>query len=187
MKRFTVRRLAPPVLAALVTSVVVAAIAVGGQKTQAAGGAASPPNPSGQTAGQLAIDGKTIPILSYSLGASNPATIGTGSGGGSGKVSFSSLNMLKAVDANSPAFFLAVARGQHFPVATFTAQWGTAAASATMSYRLEDVLVESVQHSGGGGGAPTESLSLAFAKVTWTYTDASGSTSGSWNLTTNSE
>lgn len=186
MKRFTVRRFAPPVLAALVTSVVVAAIAVGGQATPAAGGPASPPTPNGETTGQLVFNGKTIPILSYSLGASNPATLGSGGGGaGSGKVSISSLNMLKAVDANSPAFFTAVARGQHFPVATFTAQWGTGPASATMSYKLEDVLVESIQHS-GGGGAPTESLSLFFAKVTWTYTDASGTTSGSWDQTTNS-
>jgi type VI secretion system secreted protein Hcp len=133
----------------------------------------------------LVINGKTIPILSYSVGASNPGSLGTGGGGaGAGKVSFSSLSMLKAVDANSPALFTAVARGEHFAEATFTAQWGTAAASATMSYKLENVVVESVQHS-GGGGAPTESLSLFFGKVTWTYTDASGTTSGSWDLTTN--
>jgi type VI protein secretion system component Hcp len=54
-----------------------------------------------------------------------------------------------------------------------------------MSYKLQDVVVESLQHSGGGGGAPIESLSLAFAKVTWTYTDASGTTSGSWDLVAN--
>jgi type VI secretion system secreted protein Hcp len=133
------------------------------------------------------INGKTIPILSYSVGASNPGSLATGGGAGAGKVSFSSLSMLKAVDSNSPALFTAVARGEHFAVATFTAQWGTAATSATMSYKLEDVVVESVQHSGGGGGAPTESLSLFFGKVTWTYTDASGTTSGSWDLTTNTE
>ncbi len=187
MKRFSVRRLAPPVVAALATSVVVAAIAVGGQTTQSAGGPASPPSPSGQAAGQLAIDGKTIPILSYSIGASNPGSLGTGGGGaGAGKVTITSLSMIKAVDANSPALFTAVARGEHFAVATFTAQWGTGPAGATMTYKLEDVIVESVQHS-GGGGAPTESLALFFAKVTWTYTDASGTTSGSWDQTTNTE
>jgi type VI secretion system secreted protein Hcp len=184
MKRLTIRRLAPPVVAALVTSVVVAAIAVGGQTAQLAGPV--PPTPNGQPAGQLAFNGKTISILSYSLGASNPGSLGTSGGGaGAGKVSISSLSMLKAVDANSPALFTAVASGRHFAEATLTAQWGTAAASATMRYKLEDVLVESIQHS-GGGGAPTESLSLFFAKVTWTYTDASGTTSGSWD-TTNTE
>jgi type VI protein secretion system component Hcp len=55
-----------------------------------------------------------------------------------------------------------------------------------MSYKLDDVIVESVQQS-GGGNAPTEALSLAFAKVTWTCTDASGTSSGSWNIVTNTE
>ena len=186
MNGLTVRRLAPPLLAAAVTSVVVAAIAVGGTSGQAAA-PSGPPTPTGQAAGELTILGTAIPILSYSVGASNPVTIGSGGGGaGSGKVSFSSLNLMKAVDINSPPLLSAVAKGQHLPTATFTAQWGTGPTSATMSYKLDDVIVESVQHS-GGGGAPTESLSLAFAKVTWTYTDASGTASGSWNIATNSE
>jgi type VI secretion system secreted protein Hcp len=178
--RLSVRRLAPPVLAGLVTSVVVAAIAVG-----AGPGNPGPPTPSGQEAGQLAINGKTIPILSYSIGASNPFTPTVGGGGGTGKVNFSSLSMMKAVDATTAALLSATATGQHFPEATFTAQWGTASSAASISYKLQDVVVESLQHSGGGGGAPSESLSLAFTKVTWTYTDASGTTSGSWNLTAN--
>ena len=181
MKHFRVARFVPPVLAALVTSVVVAALALGAQTAPPA----SPPTPSGQPAGQLAINGKTIPILSYSIGASNPGTISTGGGAGAGKVSFSSLNLLKSVDATSAALLQAVATGQHFAVATFTAAWGTAGAGASISYRMEDVLVESVQHSGSGSGAPTESLSLFFGRVAWTYTDASGTTSGSWDLTAN--
>jgi type VI secretion system secreted protein Hcp len=182
--RLRVRRLAPLVLAAVVTSIVVAAIAVGGTTSQNAG-SASPPAPSGQAAGQLVINGKTIPILSYSIGASNPGSSSVGGGAGAGKVSFSSLNLMKAPDATSAALFTAVATGQHFAQATFTAAWGTGAAAATMSFKLDDALVESVQQSGGGGGTPLESLSLAFAKVTWTYTDASGTTNGSWDLTTN--
>ena len=55
MKRLTVRRLAPPVLAGVVTSIVVAAIAVG------AGPPAGAPTPTGQAAGQLVIDGKIDP------------------------------------------------------------------------------------------------------------------------------
>ena len=93
--------------------------------------------------------------------------------------------MMKAVDANTAALLSAVASGQHFPEATFTAQWGTASSAATISYRLQNVVVESLQHSGGGGGAPTESLSLSYTAVTWTYKDASGTTSGSWDLIAN--
>ena len=130
------------------------------------------------------INGKTIPILSYSIGASNPVPVVVGGGGGAGKVSFSSLNLMKLPDATSAALFTAVATGQHYPTATFTAQWGTAATAATMSYTLQDVAVESIQQS-GGGGTPAESLSLAFSRVTWTYIDSSGTTSGSWDLVAN--
>jgi type VI secretion system secreted protein Hcp len=184
MKRLTVRRLAPPILAAVVTSIIVAAIAVGGTKSQNAGPAPATPASSGQPAGQLVINGKTIPILSYSIGASNPFTIPVGGGVGSGKVSFSSLNLMKVPDATSAALFTAVATGQHFAQVTFTAQWGTAASAATFSFKLDDVVVESIQQS-GGGGAPSESLSLAFTKVTWKYTDPSGTTDGSWDLIAN--
>ncbi len=141
--------------------------------------------PAGQAVGQLVIKGKTIPILSYSVGASNPATIAVGGGGvGAGKANFSSLNMMKEVDATSAALFKALATGEHFKEATLTAHWGSGATAATMSYKLESVVVESVQQS-GGGGTPAESLSLAFAKMTWKYTDPSGTTSGSWDLSAN--
>ena len=186
MTGLDVRRLAAPLLAATATSVVVAAIAVGGT-TGTSAAPAGPPTPTGQAAGELAIMGTTIPIQSFSVGAANPATIGSGGGGvGSGRVHFSSLNLTKGVDINSSALLSAVAKGEHLTTATFTAQWGTGSSSATMSYKLDDVIVESVQHS-GGGNAPTESLSLAFGKVTWTYTDASGTSSGSWNIVTDTE
>jgi type VI secretion system secreted protein Hcp len=188
MKGLTVRRLALPLLAAVLTSAVVAAMAVGDPgKGKGKGKNQGPPNPSGQVAGELAINGKTIPILSYSAGASNPGSTAAGGGAGAGKVTFSSLNLIKHVDANSPALFSAVATGQHFAQATFTAQAGNNGASnATMTFKLDTVIVESVQQSGSGGEAPTESLALRFAKVTWTFTDASGTTSGSWNVATNS-
>ncbi|MEO6496007.1 MAG: type VI secretion system tube protein Hcp [Solirubrobacteraceae bacterium] len=171
----------PSLIAAIVTSVVVATIAAGGTNNQTTA-AISPPTPTGQVAGQLAIDGKTMPILGFSVGATNPTTLGSGGGTSVGKASFSSLNLIKAVDANSPALFTALARGQRFPQAVFTAQWGTGSTSATMTYKLEEAVVDAVSDS-GGGGTPTEALSLAFAKITWTYTDASATTTGSWNLT----
>jgi hypothetical protein len=64
------------------------------------------------------INGKTIPIVSYSVGASRP-------------------------------FAQAIHRPRE-----------SAATAATMSFKLDNVVVESSQQS-GGGGAPAESLSLA--------------------------
>jgi type VI secretion system secreted protein Hcp len=184
MQRPRTARFVPAVVAGLATSVVVAAFAVAGDRSTQVGAATGPPTPSGQPAGQLVLDGKTIPILSYSAGVTNAGTFSGGGGGGAGKATFSSLGLVKAVDANSPALFTAVATGRHFPQAVFTAQWGTGTSSATMTFDLEDVLVVSFQQS-GGGTAPTESVALDFGKVTWTYTDAAGSTSGSWNIAEN--
>jgi type VI secretion system secreted protein Hcp len=178
-----VLRLAAPLAAAVVTSAFVAAFALGGSGTPAA---PTPPTPTGQAAGQLTIEGSPpIPILSYSLGESNPASFSTGGGGiGAGKVSFSSLNLMKAVDASSAKLLLACARGEHLANASFTAQWGTGTAAAKIVYALDDVFVESVQHS-GGGNAPTESLSLALGKIRWTFTDANGTSTGGWDIVGN--
>jgi type VI secretion system secreted protein Hcp len=185
MQRARTARFVPAVVAGLVTSVVVAALAVAGGSSTQAVAAGGPPTPSGQPAGQLVLDGKTIPILSYSAGVSNSGTIGgAGGGAGAGKASFSSLSLIKNVDASSPDLFTAVATGEHFPEAVFTAQWGTGPSSTTMTFELENVLVVSAQQS-GGGAAPSESLALDFGKVTWTHTDAAGSTSGSWNVVEN--
>ena len=94
---------------------------------------------------------------------------------------------MKAVGADTPSLYLKMAKGQHITNAVFTAQWGTGGSTATLKYELDQVFIVSLQQSGGGAGAPTESLSLAFAKIRWTYTDAAGSTTGSWNIVDNTE
>ena len=59
------------------------------------------------------------PILNFNVGASNPTTIGSASGGaGAGKVSFSALNVTKMLDGLSVALPRAAAPGQHFPHVT---------------------------------------------------------------------
>src|SRR5215207_1403618 len=97
MQRARTARFVPAVVAGLVTSVVIAAIAVAGGTSSQAVAVGAPPAPTGQPAGQLVIDGKTIPILSYSAGVMNSGTLGGGSGGGAGKATFSSLDLVKAV------------------------------------------------------------------------------------------
>jgi len=49
--------------------------------------------------------GGAIEINSFSFGASNPGTVGSGSGGGAGKVSLSDLTITKTVDSSSPKIF----------------------------------------------------------------------------------
>jgi len=62
---------------------------------------------------------KWIEIYSFSWGASNPTTIGPGSGGlSAGRVSVSSFNIMKKTEASSAKLFAACCAGQHFPTAT---------------------------------------------------------------------
>src|SRR5436309_4100688 len=57
-------------------------------------------------------------IYSFSLGASNPVTIGSATeGSGGGKVSISSFNVMKKTDAASAALFRACCDGSHFTAA----------------------------------------------------------------------
>lgn len=115
-----------------------------------------------------------IEILSFSVGASNPTTIGSGGGGGSGKASLSSFNVMKMSDKASPVLFQKCCQGAHFPKATITLhKAGGDEAVDYLVYELERVYVESVQWSGSSGGddRPSESLSLAFGKITVTYTE----------------
>jgi type VI secretion system secreted protein Hcp len=118
---------------------------------------------------------KKIEIYSFSWGASNPVTIGSGSGGMSGgKVSISSFNIMKKTDKASSTLFQACAAGQHFPTALVTMRKATGTSGeqkAFLVYKFTEVMVESIQWSGSSGGddTPTESLSLAFGKVEITY------------------
>jgi type VI secretion system secreted protein Hcp len=137
-----------------------------------------------------------IEVFSFSWGASNPTTVGATSGGlSAGKVSISSFNVMKKTEASSCTLFAACCAGQHFPTATVEMSKATGTSGQQqvyLKYTFTDVMVESVQWSGSTGGddTPTESLSLAFAKVAIDYSkqdEASGAMApagnASWDLT----
>lgn len=140
---------------------------------------------------------KWIEIYSFSFGASNPTTVGPGSGGMSaGKVSLSSFNVMKKTEASSATLFQMCCVGDHFKTAKLTLNKATGDKTKPLSFLVFDfteVYVESIQWSGSSGGddTPTESVSFAFAKVTVTYTPqsktgASGGKPviGTWDQTT---
>ncbi|HET7275703.1 MAG TPA: type VI secretion system tube protein Hcp [Longimicrobiaceae bacterium] len=138
---------------------------------------------------------KQLEILSFSFGVSNPTTIGSASGGGgAGRASVSAFNLMKQSDAASPTLFQACASGKHFPKATVTLQKaGGDKAVPYLVYEFENCYIESIQWSGSTGGddTPTESMSLAFGKVTITHTPqavqgavAPKPVVGSWDITT---
>jgi type VI secretion system secreted protein Hcp len=137
-----------------------------------------------------------IEIYSFSMGASNPTTVGTQSGGlSAGKVSVSSFNVMKKSDNASPLLFTACCNGQHYPTATVSCRKaaGTAGKQGVfLLFTFTDVMIESIQWSGSSGGddTPTESLSIAFAAVSvqWSLQNSvtgalSAGNVGSWDLT----
>ena len=62
-----------------------------------------------------------IEIYSFSWGASNPVTVGSGTTGmGAGKVALSSFSIMKKTDKASPQLFLACCQGKHIAKGTVT-------------------------------------------------------------------
>lgn len=113
-----------------------------------------------------------IDILSFSFGASNPTTVGKGTGAGASQVSISSFNIMKSTDLSSAPLFLRCAKGEHIPTAIITLRKaGGTNPLEYLQYKFTKVYVDSIQWSGSSGGddTPTESLSLAFEKVEIAY------------------
>lgn len=151
------------------------------------------------------IDGETvragfekwIEIYSFSMGASNPATIGTsGAGAGAGKVSLSAFSFMKKTDSASPKMFQMCCEGKHFPKASLVLnKAGGDKSISYLKYDFTEVFVESIQWSGASGGddTPAESVSLAYGAVNVTYTpQKADGTPGSaviagWNVKTNAK
>jgi len=137
-----------------------------------------------------------VEIFSFSFGASNPTTVGSGTTGMSaGKVSVSSFNIMKKSDSSSPTLFQMCCIGDHFKTATVTLNKASGDKTTPLSflkYDFTEVYIDSIQWSGSSGGddTPTESVSLAFAKVKITYTpQKADGTAGSpilasWDQTT---
>ncbi len=117
---------------------------------------------------------KWMEIQSFSLGGSNPTTVGPGSQGLSGgRVSISDLTFFKNTDKGSCKLFMHCCTGEHFGEVTLSLKkaTGEGGQDVFLMYKLEDVMVSSIQWSGSSGGSitPGESVSLTFAKVTIEY------------------
>ena len=117
---------------------------------------------------------KKIEIFSFSWGASAPVSIGPGSSGiSASRVSISSFNVMKKTDVASPKLFKACCTGDHINKMTVSMrkQTGAGGQEVFLTYKFDEVMVESVQWSGSSGGddTPSESVSFAFGKVTVEY------------------
>lgn len=145
---------------------------------------------------------KWLEISSFSFGMSNPSQVGSATGGlAAGKVSISSFRVTKVTDAASVKLASACAQGQHFDSMQvdicLTANSSTGAARhVLLTYQFTDVMIDSIQWSAASGTSdrPGESISIGFAKATWTYTpigidNKSGTKVGpeGWDVTKNAK
>ncbi len=113
---------------------------------------------------------ETIEIASWSLGASNPTTIGS-SGLSAGKVNFSDLTFQMSMEKASVALLARVISGKHVKKGTLWARKsGDDKRLDFMKIDVEDCVISSWSTSGSeGGGIPYLACSLAFSKITFTY------------------
>jgi type VI secretion system secreted protein Hcp len=115
---------------------------------------------------------KEIEILSFSFGASNPASIGSATtGAGVGKVSISSFNVMKKVDKASVKLFEKCCKGEHIDQANVVLRKAGGTALEFLKYEFKKVFVDSIQHTGSAGGddSAAESVSFSFGSVKISY------------------
>jgi type VI secretion system secreted protein Hcp len=111
-----------------------------------------------------------IEIVSFSFGAANSGRVGA-PGTGAGKVSFSDISFSKVIDKASPLLYLRTANGARIPKATlFLRKLSSNKVLEYYTVTLSDVLVTGMATSGNsGGGVPSESFSLSFGKIEFSY------------------
>lgn len=127
----------------------------------------------GETQDSTYKSNKAWEIFSFSFGASNPSTIGSGSTGlSAGKVSVSSFNIMKKTDNASPSLWATCCQGSFYDTATvILRKAGGKKPTVFLQINFKQVFVDSIQWSGSSGGddTPSESVSFSFGSVQVQY------------------
>ena len=108
-----------------------------------------------------------IEVLSFSWGVTNAGSVATG-GGGAGKATFRDLSIVHNIDKASPKLLQACATGVHLKEATITHRKAGRSQQEYLIVKMNDIIITSVAH-GGGDQTPSETVTLAFAKVNLEY------------------
>lgn len=111
-----------------------------------------------------------IEIMSWHWGMTQLGGMGTGGGGGMGKVSFSDLTFMHYVDKASPNLMKMCATGEHLKEAKMTIRKSGKTPQEFLLITMSDVFITQVTPSGSNGeGGMSESVSLQFSKVDLEY------------------
>ncbi len=132
-----------------------------------------------------------IDVESFSWGAAQSGAGATGGGGGAGKVSFQDFHFTMRLNKASPKLMLACATGEHIKEVVLTGEVSGKKGQKFLEIKMEDVLVSSFQQGSSASEYPTESVSMNFTKITFTYypVNPDGSLgapiSGGWDIKEN--
>ena len=111
-----------------------------------------------------------IEVLSWSWGVTQTSGSSVGGGASSGKPSISELVVGKLVDKASPDLFRSCLTGKHIKNVELSERRAGAGKNDFLTITLKDAIISGVHDSSGGEAArPTESISIAFAKVIYEY------------------
>lgn len=139
-----------------------------------------------------------IEILSYSHTIDQPTTRSSSAGGARAgeRANHGAFTITKDLDKATPKLALAVCNGTPIKSVELQLCRATGDKQQYMSYHMTDCIVTHVSPSGdcnGEGQLPVESISFAYSKIVWTYTDtdektgaAKGNISANWDVTSNS-
>ena len=118
-----------------------------------------------------------IEVLSFGQGVSMPIQ-GSGPSRTTGDSKHKDISVTKWIDKATPNLMLSSCNGRVFPKVEI--DWVSSSDGNTnyMKYTLKDVIVTSVQTDGDTGERPSESLTLNYTEVEWTYIVQDGATGG---------
>jgi type VI secretion system secreted protein Hcp len=111
-----------------------------------------------------------IEVFSWSWGVTETPGSSAGGGAGAGKPDISELVVGKLVDKASPNLFRSCLLGKHIKDVELAQRRAGAGKANFLTITLKDAIISGVNDSSAGEAArPTESISIAFAKVTYKY------------------
>ena len=147
----------------------------------------------GESADDKHRDWIEVSHVIWNVNQSRSSAVSTAGGHSCGRAELSEISFRKMADLASPLLLQNCATGKTIPKAKFEFMRadGNGVPITYFVVELENVMVASVTPSSGDGGILNESVSLAYSKVKWKYTQQKiaggigGNTSGGWDAAAN--
>lgn len=118
-------------------------------------------------------------------------TASSAGGAGAERADFSDLSFTKLLDKSSPMLAVACAAGTHFNTITIELCRAGTEKIKFMEIKLTNSIISSIALS-AGGDFPSETVTLAYGKIEWKYTQQSrnggfsaGNVAAGWDLQRN--